>query len=383
VWGAFFWIASPYLFFYERLGQSDAEAGAFVVIAVWGAFRLAKHGAPYLAILTGFMLATATLMKFTAAPFAIVIFGIVMLYGHIPPLQRLRNLIIIGFTGILMFSVPIGYLMLRGGSMFRVALEWIGNEGDAGRSGWRYNLSMFTTQLTDFSFAGIGWLILGIVGLGWVCWFGKFRAIRIVVLSFIPLILVVRLSSTTFPRHFIVMTPLLLILAGAGWGILVTQISSLPIKRGIYTIFFIFVATNSGSFMLTAYNSPSNIKASELVMREFVEEHSSGFGLKAAMLELPLHVPLNTEVIASMFPASCRRANFYATGGYQLICVDAPAEAEIVSSLNERGEVYVLIERSAYIGIEVTDVEATPELLGYYPRPGNISFVALYRFYRD
>ncbi|MFN8561878.1 MAG: hypothetical protein U0703_09720, partial [Anaerolineae bacterium] len=35
------WIACPYLFFFERLALSDAEAGALVVLALWAGWLLA------------------------------------------------------------------------------------------------------------------------------------------------------------------------------------------------------------------------------------------------------------------------------------------------------------------------------------------------------
>ncbi|MBC6934987.1 MAG: hypothetical protein DWB42_04030 [Chloroflexi bacterium] len=38
------WIMSPYLFFYERLAFSDAEAGALVVVAVWLALCASRSG---------------------------------------------------------------------------------------------------------------------------------------------------------------------------------------------------------------------------------------------------------------------------------------------------------------------------------------------------
>ena len=40
------WIATPYLFFYERLALSDAEAGALIVLAMWGAIRYAEARPP-------------------------------------------------------------------------------------------------------------------------------------------------------------------------------------------------------------------------------------------------------------------------------------------------------------------------------------------------
>jgi len=62
---------SPYLFFYERLAFSDAEAGALVVVAVWLALCASRSGRQRDAMLTGLALGAAMLMKFTAAPFAL------------------------------------------------------------------------------------------------------------------------------------------------------------------------------------------------------------------------------------------------------------------------------------------------------------------------
>ncbi|MEO8397624.1 MAG: glycosyltransferase family 39 protein, partial [Chloroflexota bacterium] len=73
------WIASPYLFFFERLALSDAEAGALVVLALWASWTLAERGTIRRAIFTGIALALATLFKFTAAPFALSVALIVLL----------------------------------------------------------------------------------------------------------------------------------------------------------------------------------------------------------------------------------------------------------------------------------------------------------------
>ena len=76
------WIASPYLFFYERLAFSDAQAGALVVVAVWASMRLARTGHLRDAVLTGVALALAALFKVTAAPYALSVALIVVLMAR-------------------------------------------------------------------------------------------------------------------------------------------------------------------------------------------------------------------------------------------------------------------------------------------------------------
>ncbi len=78
------WGLSPYLFFYERLAQSDAEAAAWVVVAVWAALLLTERGSWWAAVRVGVALSVATLMKFTAAPYAIVITLLILSLGDLP-----------------------------------------------------------------------------------------------------------------------------------------------------------------------------------------------------------------------------------------------------------------------------------------------------------
>ena len=102
------WIATPYLFFYERLALSDAEAGALIVLAVWGAIRYAERGRRQDAALAGIGLALAVLFKFTAAPFALAIGIVLLLWGRISLRQRIAGLLIVGVIGVAAFAVPLG-----------------------------------------------------------------------------------------------------------------------------------------------------------------------------------------------------------------------------------------------------------------------------------
>src|SRR5690606_589458 len=129
-WAALFagllWSASPYLFFFERLAFSDAEAGALAVLALWAAWRLAARGTVGRAIVAGLALALAVLFKFTAAPFAVSVALIVLLGGRYSPRRRIALLTVAAAVVAACFAVPVGYLLLRGGDLFSIALGWIG-----------------------------------------------------------------------------------------------------------------------------------------------------------------------------------------------------------------------------------------------------------------
>jgi hypothetical protein len=171
-----------------------------------------------------------------------------------------------------------------------------------------------------------------------------------------------------FPRHFVVTMPFLVVLAGVGVERLLQRFK-LP-GWSAATVLLLLIAVQSVPFFWTAYHEPAGLTLPDVVAREFLHDHSSGFGLREAMLDLPNQVDEATEVVASMFPASCRRANFYAMDGFTLSCGDAPGRDRIEQLLDIDGVVYVLVDRHPLIGIDVDTLNITAEQLAAYPRPG-------------
>ncbi|MBC7809903.1 MAG: hypothetical protein H7175_02080, partial [Burkholderiales bacterium] len=125
-------------------------------------------------------------------------------------------------------------------------------------------------------------------------------------------------------------------------------------------------------FALTSYREPSAAPLPEAVRTLYVTEHSAGYGLREAVLDFPRTITQrDIPIIGSMFPDSCRRANFYAEPDLKMRCTDAPGLPFIEAALAEQGEVYVLVETPPIIGLDVTTVEgASVEFLGASPRPG-------------
>ncbi|MEO1440210.1 MAG: glycosyltransferase family 39 protein [Chloroflexota bacterium] len=382
LWAAIFWIGSPYLFFYERLAQSDAEAGALAIVAVLAAVRLAGTGRVRDALLVGVFISLATLMKLTAAPYALTLAGIIMVFGAVPYLTRLRNLIVIGVTGILIFAIPIGYLAVSGRPFFVIALGWVDGGERVSRDGWESNLSVFIDQWTDFGVVDFVWPVLLMAGLVLILWYRRSVALRMTLLGFLPAVVMIVASSTIFPRHFVAVALPLVLLAGAGWGCLIES----QLGWGKVTLSVVVLASILASAVpvwRAAYHNPEALPAPRTVQLEYIQAHSSGVGLREAVLEMPQYVPKGATVIASMFPASCRRANFYNILGYEMFCTDAPGREAILAELNEKGEVFVLVEASPLLGIDVATVDARSEQLARYPRPGGISAVELYRLTVD
>jgi len=384
------WIFCPYLFFYERLAFSDAEAGSLVVLAVWAALRLeSKNPLPVTTgrvrvgyfIRIGLAFALAALFKFTAAPYALSILLVVLFANRLSWRLQIIGLIIIGITVALCFAIPLIYLLTRGEDLFSIALGWIGGSS-GGQPSFVANLDRLATQLTGYG--SITWVFLLAVGLLLLLLtaFGLLRDKNILsnqrsligallLGGILPLLIILFLGREVLSRHWVVTLPLLLVLGGAGLGIGLKRIRDVASQQlvtgfGVAALFFgIF------PFFLTAYTDPAALPLPADARYEHITSHSSGYGLREAMQALPQTVTRrDLPIIGSMFADSCLRTNFYAVGGLKLTCVGAPGVADIEAVLTNQQAVYVLSDTAPLIGVDVTALKAKATRIAAYPRPG-------------
>ncbi len=363
------WIASPYLFFYERLAFSDAEAGALVVLALWcglGATRLNRTMGGL--VVTGLALGAAMLFKFTAAPYALGVAAIIMLLGKGNLRERGRDLtVVVGVTATC-FVIPLVYLLAREKDLFGIALGWLGGSS-GGTPSLVSNLERLWAQLSGFGtltwvlIAGVG-LVLGVIrrrdGAGTVWLAGA-----------LPFGLILVLGREVLSRHFVVGLPILLTLAGIGLGMGLLRIkdaAARPLVAGLGVVALVFGAV---PFALRAYTDPAGLPLPADAHYEHITSHSSGYGLREAMLGLRETITRRElPILGSMFPDSCARANFYAVEGLRLVCVGAPGQEAIQGELAERGAVYVLADTAPIIGVEVGQLGGRATEVARYARPG-------------
>jgi hypothetical protein len=371
------WITTPYLFFYERLAFSDAQAGAWVVLAVYLAVRCAESLRMRDALWTGLALGAALLFKFTAAPYTLAI-ALVMLLWSVQNGRllwvRLKLLVIIGAMAAACFIPPLLYLLLRGQDFFEIALGWISPGGGSGGLAVIGNLENLAAQLTGFG--SVTWVVF--TGLGLVLLLAqnlipRRQALVLFLAAVVPFIIILVLGRQVLSRHFVVGLPLLLTMAGLGVALALRRIRNqqnriLVTGFGVVALFFGWVP-----FGLTAYTDPAWLPLPPDARYEHITSHSSGYGLQEAMQALPTVIAEpDVPVVGSMFPDSCRRANFYAVGTLRLRCDDAPGLDLIEAALVEQGAVYVLIEQGGQIGLaEVDFPSGTHTLVGEYARPGD------------
>lgn len=374
-WGALLagllWLSSAYLFFYERLALSDAEAGAFVVLALLGSVQLVRTRRTRLALLTGLFFGLATLFKLSAAPFALMIALVVLLAGRVDLRRRLAWLMMIGATAAACFVVPVIYLLLTGRSFFSIALGWVG-VGSQRALTLTDNIALLWDQLTGFSAAA--WLPLLLAGL--IALLFSRRHGILLAAALLPALIIVVIGREVMPRHFVVALPLLVTLAGVGWSLLLDRLN-IRLRRSAAALAVAACAVTVGPFMLVAYEAPGALPVPAMVRRQYLIDHSAGFGLREAVQSFPQVIERrDLPIIGSMFPDGCRRANFYAAEGLTMQCGDAPGLPQIEAALAENGAAYVLTDHAPLIGVDVTALEVDAALIGRYPRPGETDTAA-------
>lgn len=370
-----FWAASHYLAFYERLAFSDAAAGALTVVALWAADILARTGRVRHAILTGACLACAVLFKFTAAPFVLSIVIFLLAYGRYSVRRRVELLVIIGLTVLVAFIPPTAYLLLRGDNLFGIALGWVGSGGTGASPDFVRNLTRFWENWAGFDTVAVAVYLISFAIL-----VSRLKRWTLGFAVLLPLGIMLVLGREIMPRHFVVVLPLFFTLLGAYVGWVFYDFWQSP-HRNLRLFLRIVVASLAVSTLigvfsraLIAQSNPTQLRFPYAVWEEHYAIHSSGYGLRDAMYALPALIPAGEPIIASMFPDSCRRANFYADSGVTLTCTDAPALDLITSTYQANGSVYVLVDTSPLIGADIPalarDLDGQSTRIRAFLRPG-------------
>jgi 4-amino-4-deoxy-L-arabinose transferase-like glycosyltransferase len=371
------WLTSPYLFFYERLALPDAEAGATAVLGLWAAERLSRSGGIRDAALMGVSAAVAVLFKLTAAPYALMAGLVVLANGYLPLRRALRGLLIAGLAALACFAAPVAYILISRANFFSTQSGFIGLSSERGFSLF-VNLGHFGSQLVG---SGVWmWVMCMLAGFACMLIFRPRRWWLWLACALLPLLFTLLIGRNIFPRYYSAFVPTIAVLSGAGLGVGIDCLIARFSAQQARTRQFAWIAPGIVSlvlvigvlpFMLTAYTNPTALPLSDAMREQNQIGPSAGFGLREAMESLPEVVTRrDLPIIASMWPDSCYRANFYARDGLTLTCADAPGLEAINAALDEYGAAYVLADYTPLIGIDVSTLDANATRLAVYPRPG-------------
>lgn len=365
--GALLWIACPYMLFFERLALMDAQVGALVVLAAWAAYRAARRGTWSTAVLAGVCVALAPLFKLNAAPAVFTAAVIVLGFGPHSWRRRWRSLVVMGASAALCFVPPLAYIALRGRDLFEIPRTFFGVGGEQAAHA-SANLERFGALLTGFG--GVVWAALLLTGLALLLVLRP-RKGGLLLLAAAPNLLVVLLTSRAeFLRYYAVGVPILLLLAGAGWGLLADRLRPAAARLAVTGALAALLLAEIAPFALTLYRDPGAVPLPDFMRRQYVTEQSAGFGLREAASALADTTEPGVPIVGSMVRDSCRRANYYAPPGRALICADRLGADAIQAALAAGGVVYVLADRPPFNGVDVSTLDADATRIAAYPRPG-------------
>ncbi len=362
------WIATPYLLFYERMALPDAEAGAFGVITLFAAYRLGRQMRYRDAVILGIIQALAILFKLTAIPYVFIALLLVLWLGWEQRRRLLRLLLVSAGMSLLCFVPPVLYIILRRETFFAVQSGFVGVTSDQGLSLWT-NVARFGNLLNGYGEPL--WLALVLIGFVSLILLRRWKGIVWLFLGSLPLLVILVIGRTVFPRYYGAGLGMLMLLSGAGLGSLIEVVPYGRFRQGIALVVVGILVASGLPFMLTMYTDVAGLTLPEAEREQYYTGPSSGFGISDAAQALPDVIErTDLPVIASMRPDSCYQANFYADDGLLLTCVDAPGIKVINAALAEYGAVYVLTDHTPIIGVDVTTLDAKATRIADFPRPG-------------
>jgi hypothetical protein len=236
-------------------------------------------------------------------------------------------------------------------------------------------LSLFT-NLTHFweVLSGFGaplWLLLVLVGLAALATRRRWQGAAWLLIGSLPLLAVLVVGRTVFPRYYGAGLGVMVVLAGAGLGLSLESVPHGRFRKGAGLALGLLLAVSGLPFMVTLHTDPAGLTLPASMREQYYTGPSAGFGLSAAARALPELVERrDLLVIGSMRPDSCYQANFYAPADLKLICTDAPGVERINAALDEQGAVYVLTDHTPLIGVDVATLDAQATRLADFPRPG-------------
>lgn len=266
------------------------------------------------------------------------------------------------------FAAPLGYLLLKGGDLFAIAFGWLGVSSGQGAAFFA-NIERLWAQLTGFG--AFAWSALMLFGLALLVGARRAPGRRLVAAWGLPLLVMLLVGREVLSRHYVAALPLALTLAGAGLGAGVRRFRGEQARYLAVSVALAALMLGFIPFALTAYTDPAALSLPADVRYQHITSHSAGYGLREAVQSFPSALArADLPVIGSMFPDSCRRANFYAASAPKLTCADAPGLPQIEAALNERGAVYTLVDGAPLIGVDVNTLNARAALIAVYPRPG-------------
>lgn len=330
LWAMVLYGLTPFMVFFERMALSDTLMMVLGLGLALAALRLARRPCRDLALLSGVLFGAALLAKLTAvllAAFPLIAFW---LFSRQNWRESLRWLFMSGIAAGMIVLLPFLYVVYQ--EVFQVenkqevvtTLLFVPEE--KGRVEQIIdNLDVYQEAVTTLLGEPLLVLLIGLGGWQVV----RYRGESFYLLSFTVLIwiFVVVISAAPSTRYLTPGIPPLLILAAGGIDSLARGLFISPrefplassraygIVGFLAAAFLLIWGMSSVQFMVTAWDSPTDLALPARDIWEYYQNAPSGYALIDAAQDLPKLTPLDTsdgqEIRVAGFVAACHTLRLY------------------------------------------------------------------------
>jgi hypothetical protein len=386
----FAYVVMPFTVFYDRMALADSMASSLLILAVWVMLLWREKPTLRMGALTGLVLILPPLAKLTAVGVIAVPFLLVWIYDR----KRWRR------------YVPSAMVMLGIFGLFWVGMFLPTLKGEAGDDTERIVLindnllnihepeQGFIANLidnTEEAFIQVGILYWNpALVLTVLCWFfllGRHTPIAILLVGLLVLAWLPTIVLGSFPssRYLEIGVPFLILMLVGGLYAFAAQFDEperrATIERAIMMGFILYSLSWCLSFYRQAIINPGDLELPEEARWRFIQSVTAGYGQEEAALWLKNEGSLDTYGILG----SCHLMRLFLDPSVNLTCATlepgrilAPATIERMrQDVEDRGEMYVLLERSLAANFDDLPLEWTFER--NFPRPHDGVLIELWR----
>lgn len=370
------WIATPYLFFYERMGLADSALNATSVVAVLLAWKMIRTRQRWVAVALGISLAVVLLAKASGTTWLPLPLVALLIAGGLSWRRRLElGALAYGTFGAL-WGVFTLAMASRGHNYFGEASRFVGdaNETIFERT-WNHIGAVWGF---DVAYIGLPVVILAIISAAIWLWHDPRRALVVILALGMGGGGAIVFGKSISSRYAYTHAGWVVLLCAAGIGLLIERYPRW--RPAVAVALAAWIAVFFAPFALTAWNDPADLPLDDNDTGEYLAHESSGFAVtEIGEMLSSIDDPLPTlgfvsncqalRVVAHPVDVTCPTLYWDVQNADRLM-----AQAEAWA---QDGPLYVVGEQLAYLDLSALPVPHS--VLATVARPGGTFPVALYR----
>lgn len=384
---ALLWIATPQLFFFERMALVDTTMSALAMFSVWAAIRMMRDSRWWWAALCGFGLMLTVLAKLTGLTY-LPIPILAVFIGQIPWRTRFRQAVLALVVFAILAAPMLWYLR-------SIDADPTGQSSgltstDTSSLSTRIQRNIPTMIEAERAYFGDFMLIMMVIATLIAVVRFPFRSGLLIAQIVLPVGVIAATAQALWLRYLSPAAPFLLLLTALGLVELGQGMGHLLWRRSLWIVLpaavaMLWIITVSAPFIATAYRDPAALPLPNGDRTEYITWIPSGYGIREAANYLNRRI---TEPIMMIGVAvNCNSARLYlrANSPVTLICPDLDwgggnplVIADIKARIAADGVVWVLTEDKNPPTVDIRQFDGRQEI-AVFPRSSGRNTVRIYR----